>query len=56
MNHIQLSGKVTLAELQREIDSIEDQLETLPTRYPEPTHWSRFHEEEEFTNEDDSPA
>ena len=47
MNHIQLSGKVTLAELQKEIDAIEAQLEGLPVRYPEPTHWSLLHDEEE---------
>lgn len=50
MKNIQLSGKVTLADIQRQIDDIEEQLEHLPTRYPEPTRWSYFHEETDLSD------
>lgn len=50
MNQIKLTGKVTLAELQRQIDELEEQLENLPTKYPETKRWYRHYEDEEFTH------
>lgn len=50
MNPIHLSGKVTLADLQRQIDEIEEQLDHIPTRYPNPKKLGLFYEDEEIPN------
>jgi len=47
VKNIQLTGKVTLADLQREIDDLEEQLENLPTKYPETKRWYRQYEPDE---------
>lgn len=47
MNTIQISGRVTLADLQRQIDEIEDKLENLPTKYTNPRKLGQFYEDQE---------
>ena len=47
MNHVKLAGKVTLAELQRQIDHIEEQLEEIPIRYPNPSRLGQYYEDKE---------
>lgn len=47
MKNIQISGKATLAELQRYIDEIEEQLENLPTKYTNPRTLGQFYEDQE---------
>ena len=47
MNNVRLTGKVTLADLQRQIDHIEEQLEDIPIRYPNPSRLGQCYEDKE---------